>query len=265
MKNTILLFLALTACASAQPFNVPHYHRATAVAATPPTDSLKLRLVASSITGKSSGDTTYIWPATVGPTAYQLAASSKPRWYADSLNGKPAVRFDGSDDLFVTGGNVETWSYAVTVVMVAKASKPDAIIVYHENALSGERFYTTSYWPELGGANGQLRFVSTGSANNAAYSANAAGIAPFYWVAYDDRTLATNEITVDLNRAAATVYAANNNSTARHAANPMTIGGRAGPQFVLDGLIAEVLIYSKILTAQERTQLDAYISATYGL
>lgn len=101
MRNTILLFLALTACASAQPFNVPHYHRAAASSGTLTVlDSLFVRLDAIDTVGYVTKDAVGYVSAWKDKSPYawrylQRFAAFQPRWFPDSINGKPGIYIQG--------------------------------------------------------------------------------------------------------------------------------------------------------------------------
>lgn len=259
--------LALLLCATAQAQFMPFAMWRTASAAAPPTDSCRIRLVASSITGKSNGDTTYIWPAVVGPNAYQKTSSLKPIYYADSLNGKPAVRFDNTDDIMETAA-FSCISKTITVVAVGRlrAAHPIANIMceFGPNIFSGANGFTL-YWAYSSFSNKTLIRLASRETNAAALtSTNETYSASFYVVASIDRSVNPDTGSCDLNKQKAYTYTTTDNN-GDHGTYPLYVGARVASVYPMDGMIAELIIYTKLLTAAERAQLDSYINRTYGL
>lgn len=123
--KSLLLFLALTACAWSQP-TMPFAMWKSAAAPTPTLtvlDSLHRWHDAAQITGKSDGDTLYIWPdlSPTGGHLYQFTGARKPVYRTAQVNGQPAVYFDGVDDFMTGTGIVPYKNSEVTIFVVWRA------------------------------------------------------------------------------------------------------------------------------------------------
>lgn len=266
MKNTILIFLALTACASAQPFNVPHYHRVTATAFTPASlESLIFWVSADSITGKASGDTLYRWDDLSGRGAnlLQATASSKPVYRADSLNGKPCVVFDGSNDVMASAINLQNDSNVVTILIVAALHKPAAASIIIEGASNSYYVGASVVTPRsLGFAlrnltrSSYLREHSTsvGITATALYCRGRKTFAdaPYSWVSLGADS--SSSVTFD-------------NYTAPGLFPPSTlaVGARSAGALQSACSIYEIAIYKRYLSEDDISSLRAYVLAKYGI
>lgn len=140
MKNAILLFLALTCIGSAQPFNVPHYHRAASSAAWYPLaigDSLKYLFDPDTLGAtRADGDTTYVWRNLARTDhrsqAYQTTASRKPL-YRDS-SGLRWLQFDVTDDRILTSTEDPAIVQPYTVYSVFKVVSTGSYPSLDDNA-----------------------------------------------------------------------------------------------------------------------------------
>jgi hypothetical protein len=106
------------------------------------TDGLYFRLDASAITGLVDGDKVATWVDTGSAmkNATQSVEGAKPTYKTNILNGKPVVRFDGTDDTMVIASSTSSFNFLhnaqATVFIVSKpgvSSDPNARYVYLTN------------------------------------------------------------------------------------------------------------------------------------
>ncbi|MBO9610639.1 MAG: DUF4832 domain-containing protein [Paenibacillaceae bacterium] len=230
----------------------------------PPADQV-LWLKADSITGLNNGDNVSAFADSSGNAnhAVQNTSAKQPKYYANVVNGKAAVRFDGTDDYMSMGSPASlNLQNDATIITVAKSQgtavrgiygRGEALRISSSDTAARLWVRNTSHtvqtvsgtvysgtWNALGGtysqADGKLNFYKNGSLAGSGYlGGQIRNISP------DDQ--------------------------------PNTIGAymawHTGDQKYIDsffqGDIAEVIIYNRVLTANERQDVFAYLSAKYGL
>ncbi|MEK9985208.1 MAG: immunoglobulin-like domain-containing protein, partial [Opitutae bacterium] len=214
-----------------------------------PTDGLVLHLDAESLSDlHSHGDTiTSPWTDLSGEGNHADNISGDPKWIEDGLNGRPIVNFDG-DDLIWTTKNFEPDLANYTIISIAR--------------------YT-------GGGNG--RVIST-RARNYMFGFHGGSVRRFHsdgWAAnsYHHDTiwhLHVGDVN-DQDRANFWVdgrqYA--NNSTGLHNTNykpdQIQLGGWLTNREMSKCEVAELIIYNRVLTAEERTKLSNLLNYKYAL
>lgn len=258
------LILALLLCATAQAQFMPFAMWRTASASFDPAsiDTLRLWLKADAITGKSSGDTVYRWPASVGGDAFQLTAARKPIYYADSVGGKPSVKFDGSDDAMISSTVLNSGSGTVFIVVKAHpvnaSTNPGYIISYHDPAGLNYQGGCCYYW----------------AADSTGYSGRVGSYASA-WKASASYTYLTPQIVTS--RLSGTVSAMYINgaigtqkTTAASALGGLyvIIGAQINSSTIADAAkahISEVLVYTTALSDTDRGKVETYLKAKYGI
>lgn len=263
----LLIFLALTACAWSQPTMPFANWKSAAVSSWTPAsdDSTALWLRADAVTGKSAGDTTYIWPAYIGQNAYQLTAASKFRWYPDSLNGMPALTADGVDDI-MSVASVTLGGPNLTLCVVARRAVPvgEKVIVElstNNNAVFGGFLYAST--PDSG-----RQYMASGPTPgyNRANTRAITGAAPYYFIASSRRGFAFDlQTRVELNADSAQYMTLNSvQQTGGYTSYPLFIGARSG--IVVPGrlTIAEIIIIRRFDYAT-LANLRQYVQTRYGL
>jgi hypothetical protein len=227
-----------------------------AALATPVTDGLVMHLAADAITGVSNGGTVANWPDLSGYNRHgiQTDFSKQPKYYTDVLDGKPAVRFDGVDDviwLLDAGAAINLNSLSVFVVgQFTNLSKFDQYM------LSG-----------LGDTvpNSRLR-IALSKSNNMPI------------VHYRVGNSVDRPAWSPLADANFHVYAVNSQMTGfldgaekGTSANSITavppllnLGAIRGTSNFFEGNIAEVIIYNRVLNAEEREKVGIYLSNRYA-
>ncbi|MEO7313532.1 MAG: LamG-like jellyroll fold domain-containing protein [Chitinophagaceae bacterium] len=184
--------------------------------------------------------------------ASQSIPTSQPLWVANVLNGKPVVRFDGANDLMTTDVNGPGGT-EFTFFVVAK-SDGQRILSYNDG--NGYVLYSYAITNQFvisndGGPYGGL---------------NPAINDPSYFVAGCARYKAStsNGMQTFLNGSLVAQRDAENIAALPNA--PLQIGGApGGTTEVINGDVAEIIVYNRALTDAEKSLVDNYLSVKYGL
>lgn len=190
------------------------------------------------------GDAVESWTGR-GPNAgvaSQSTVAKRPEYKTGIINGKPVVRFDGVDDLLThTFGSSLSQANTIFVVGNINGAGPE----YFIDGLDGSNrhiiYRSGGNWFIFSGAN-----VSGGTsdANKHIFTAVFNG--------------ASSSLRVD----GASVLSGN---AGAHSVGGLTIGANNSESILLDGDIAELIVYSDSLTTDERDQVEEYLSGKYGI
>lgn len=89
-----------------------------------------------------------------GPIAAQTSAANRPSYVTNTLNGKPAIRFDGSNDGLNLGNLSHLFPTAATVIIVARVQDATYNLFSTANA-------STARWNDGSGNSNLFAFTST--------------------------------------------------------------------------------------------------------
>lgn len=198
--------------------------------------------------GGTDGASITNWPdiGGAGRTASQATAGAKPTFKVNVLNGQPVARFDGGDMLQTA---VLSLPQPLTILAVWKQRIVPAV---------GQQFRVID-----GGANDQDTLYTDRASGKFAIYSTAAG---FQGAAYDTNF---NIWCGVFNGAASNLRVAGGAGTAGTVGTTtmtkITLGGSGGGGFLLDGDIAEALIYSRALAIPEINKLGWYLARKYAL
>ncbi len=227
--------------------------------AAAPAGALKLWLTADTLAGSlSDGDLVQKWPATVGPDALvppgklrSGASPAAPTFVAAAIDGKPAIRFDGVDDLLAIRGFANRYlaGKGFTILMVTQSSSPSFGIC--GNGLTGSggipRLYLTR--------------------NTFRYNVLDKGLA----LHVPDRQSAVSTFTHD-GRETIAAYVNGKLQGRQSALPPVSAfggGNLAMPFWSGDknypGDIAEVIAFDRCLTDEQRRGVEAYLAEKYRI
>ncbi len=229
--------------------------------AEPVMQNLKLWLRADSLSHLQNGAVVDTWndESGLGHNAYS-SSTSRPTYYSSAINGRAALRFDGSNDqLFISGSSDYNFTEATiftvrspqnragTVISIAKDGTlfDNEFLIYgnHTYHVTGAGVFTVK---------GHQSVPST-----AFFTTSVIGSSP-------------SDIYYGINGVASTLSATPSNgggSTMPSVTRNITIGGRGlnvyGESF--QGDIAEILVYSGKLNAQEIQSVEYYLSGKYSM
>jgi hypothetical protein len=201
------------------------------------------------------------WNSKVGGvTATQTTANNRPEYRASGMNGKGALYFDGTNDQINTTFNANSLSGYVTYAI---AVIPDAVMVdtksnfepvlYARGSSSNGVNVNTSSTPK--------RWTATH--RNTLYNSTVGGaVAASSQIVLT--TIDATTFTVRVNGTQGTqagTFASGSNET-----NAIFQVGRDGAQLrYFSGVIAEILLYSRTLTASELSSVEKYLAKKWNV
>jgi hypothetical protein len=228
---------------------------ARAALAMPVTDGLVMHLAADAIPAVSNGGSVANWPDLSGNNRHgtQTDFAKQPKYYTQVLDGKPAVRFDGIDDviwLLDAGAAINLNSLSIFIV-----GQFTNLNRFDQYMLSG-----------LGDTvpNSRLR-IAISKSNNIPIVHYRVGnsVDRPAWSPLADTNFhifAVNSQMTGFLDGAEKGTSANSISVSPPLLNLGAIRGTAN---FFEGNIAEVLIYNRVLNAAEREQVGIYLSNRY--
>ena len=213
-----------------------------------PADGLVLHLDAGAFIGTlADGDLVTTWPDLSGQGNHADNTSGDPKWVASGLNRRPVVNFDG-DDLIWTTKNFETDLANYTIISVARYTGGDServISARNRNYILGfhggvvRRFFSDGWASNQGGGD-TLWHIHVGTVNNQD-QAN-------FWMD-------------------ATQYANNHNglNNTTYMPDQIQLGGWRTNAEMSKCEVAELIVYNRVVTEEERNTLTSILNAKYGL
>lgn len=227
----------------------------------------KLWLASDKITGKNDGDSIALWPDASGNgnDATQSTEINRPIYKTSIKNGKPVVRFDGSND-FMLAPSLGLGSASLFVVAkqdLVKTSGAHALISTRPNTTYMELYLGSSASPEVGQVVAQ---ISTGS-----FVGNRNGSPSTSWSLVEAifKGDSTPSIRAGINGSLSEGidFGSLPSSYSINGTSNFTIGQLGGiiAGYYFDGDIAEIVVYSRALSDSERQDVEAYLTAKYAL
>ena len=218
-------------------------------AAFTPTDiaGLVLWLDAANITGLNDGDPVATWPdaSDEANDATQATEDYRPTYQTNELNGKPVVRFDGSNDWLVLDTNITASSVWTCFHVLKKTGSYMFGVANHDHAHGATAFNS---W-----INDQL-YVNDGTKN---YYVNSQ-----LWTSH---TIVATKLT---------------GGTCTGWRNGITLGAFSASSAASEGVfnsigklntnystgdIAEIIIYNSALSDGDRGDVESYLSTKYNI
>jgi hypothetical protein len=205
----------------------------------------------------SDGDPVSSWTDSSGNGrhATQGTSGARPIYKTSILNGQPVVRFDGVDDYLFLGNLSAAFPSAATLFVVCTISGTGP-------GMSGYSVYGTgdndAWWWHASGDGYQGAFRATraeafpsGGTNSGTHLFTLQSSASLYEMFHNGSSLGT--------------YSAGYNAgTAHYIASLDVSGGPRGDRY-LKGDIAEIVIYSSVLTGTDRGLVETYLNAKYAV
>jgi hypothetical protein len=238
--------------------------------ATVPMSGLKVWLQADSL-GLSDGTAVSSWTDISGNgfNAAQATGGQQPVFKTAIRNGKPIVRFDGTDDVLGLSGSALGIFNNIgggTVFVVCSDTNNAAGAAGHYSVVfssgtTGNRIVlltkeTVSQISSKGkrlDADANIFSTATYSAGFHVLTANA------------DWSGNSNQLFVDGVGATATAYSGGGNTSATNSVFAGVGANTAVGANAFPGDIAEVLVFNRVLTATERNQVHGYLGSKYNI
>ncbi|NDF22618.1 MAG: DUF5011 domain-containing protein, partial [Euryarchaeota archaeon] len=213
-----------------------------------PADGLVLHLDAGSFVGDlADGDVVTSWPDISGAGNHADNTSGDPKWLATGLNGRPVVNFDGNDLIWTTK-NFEPDLANYTMISVARYTGGDNervistrsrnfLFGFHGNSI--RRFYSDG-WANNQGGSDTLWHLHFGTVNNQD-QAN-------FWL--DGQHLANNH---------------NGLHNTNYKPDQIQLGGYGTIHEMSKCEVAELIVYDRVVTPEERNTISALLNAKYTM
>lgn len=193
----------------------------------------------------------------------QATGAKQPTFKTAIVGGRPVVRFDGVDDGLASAASVDlSASTGLTVFVVMSAtSGSDRAIAEMSTDTNGQ----TDSWILHRAASDKVGSYHKGVAPSVFESTRTLTTTPRIAVATMDRTLSSAESTVWVDGDSAGSRFLDGDITGTFGNRTVYMGARAGTSLFLAGDVAEFGIYNRALSTGERTTLQNYLSAKYGI
>jgi len=219
------------------------------------TNDLVLHLDADAITGLSDNDSVTQWDdlSGEGNHATQTTEANRPTYKTGVLDGKPVVRFDGSNDhLLVSSFSHLNEKSGATIIFMYKHADTHSgqYLIWADGNILIDA--VNDFGNPTGWNNFRVRWNLGGTWRND----HIAAISTQEWqqvvITFDG---GETKFYTDGN----IVYTGSDTQTSISASSPnYMLGGRAAGRY-FDGDIAEILIYDRALSGSEREQVEQYL------
>lgn len=233
-----------------------------------PQAGLLLALNAADLTNTySDGDAVGVWPNAIGPLLGATASSARrPVLTISGINGRPAVRFDGSDDFMSLSSGFRDFTAGMSLYIV---KRPTVLRAASKIFLLGNGPAIQNVGLGRAGTTSGYQYHTTNSSNSFSWFDTSSGLVP------------GEAALVSVHQEAG---AANSLSFAESAKNGLPLFGKnvyvppvatrslnyiAKSYWTQDQLfqgdIAEILLYNRVLSYAERAAVHSYFSQKYSL
>jgi|WetSurMetagenome_2_1015567.scaffolds.fasta_scaffold01074_11 hypothetical protein len=213
-------------------------------------------LAADHVSGVADGGAMSAWNDSSG-NGYNLAQgtpAAQPHWQDNIINGKPVVRFDGGD--YMSVGNVFSIGDTLTIIVVLRKNITTRATILGQENTTGAFQFEINYG--IDGAVGTIintTFISYGSGatrpantpNMITYTRNGAG-----------DTHAEYEM-------GSPIILGTHNTTSFTGNGSKYIGRRGNASQMYVGDIAELMLWSTCLTADQLNDAHVYLAKKYAL
>jgi len=190
-----------------------------------------------------------------GRHAGQTTAANRPD-YASTLNGKSVVGFSGSPEV-LTGAQIVSGAATPTVFVVGRATGTNAqecfVNLSSDSATVGGHFNVT-FEPGLRIIGGATTFAGASIVTESIFTLGVSNPSvgdAYCYVNGDERSVSSTGVTsINLNGTQYSVGAG---------------GAGFAASYFLNGIVAEILVYTRVLTDAERQRVESYLSAKWGI
>lgn len=226
-----------------------------------PADGLQLWFKADALSG-THGATVDQWPDSSGSNrnANQAVNALKPLYVTNAIGGKPAIRFDGSDDVLSVDDS-PVWAFTnFTFFVVLKKT------------VSSASWWLNAWLAQDPGAGSFNKWIWSSSVGDVVWHINRPGTGSAELHGNTATLLTTNVYLLEM-RKTGSIYDFFRNGAADgvrtnalavpDCSAALTIGRAEGGS--MQGDIAEIVVYNRSLGEAERQQAGDYLALKYGL
>jgi Domain of unknown function (DUF2341)/Concanavalin A-like lectin/glucanases superfamily/Fibronectin type III domain/SdrD B-like domain/Calx-beta domain/IPT/TIG domain len=220
----------------------------------PVTSGLSLRLDAGTVATTGANVTSWTDQSGATNSAGQATVANQPTLVQNAINGKPAIRFDGTNDSLVTTNNIIPANSNYTVITVDKRNAVPttfAPIVANVSNFSGNNAVHFGYISNTNFRFSQFANDLDGTVDS--YIAGNPGLTSGTFDSSVGHKLYRNGLEI----------ASNTNTTGLATTDKIGIGVWNNSSFY-NGDIGEILIYNRALSTSEQKQVECYLAAKYG-
>ncbi|MBK7764188.1 MAG: hypothetical protein IPI46_12730 [Bacteroidetes bacterium] len=201
----------------------------------------------------------------------QTDLSKQPEFIENVLNGKPVIRFDGIADILQSNASLELSNTPRASVFVVNRASNDASIIEQSQNLntSSGGFYIIDNYQSIGHA-AAVKGNSPGPYNNyiSTFKSSTISTTPKIISLTIDKTQTSylNQLKLRLNGTELTNSNGYGGTHTDYLANDtIYVGGRGSGGSNLDGDIAEIIIYDRLLTTSEISKVEIYLNQRYNV
>jgi hypothetical protein len=186
--------------------------------------------------------------------------------YNSANNG--SLVFDGINDYFVTDTNLDlsdTDKLTILLILKTTASTAERMILEHSVNWNGNNSFGT-----IATSSGKMQFTDHNQGYNVLNTTETITDNNWHLLSItSDRSLgATNQSLIYIDGNASSVEniaGLTNDNSGNYADVPLYLSSRAGTNYFFNGSLAQVLIYKRVLTAEEIQQNFNAVKLKYGL
>ena len=215
----------------------------------------------------SSGNIVQDWRSLVGSYTLTQSTSANRPTRSGTVNGLPTVVFDGTNDgLSVANFNMTAGGQRFSLWAVfSSVSGGDRVICEHSS-----NFNNTSGGFLLARlASNVVSLAKSANAPSSIYAAfdttDTVTTTPKAFLGFHDGTLSINETSGRLNASTAGTRSPNSDTNANNVNTTLFVGSRGNSSLYLNGQICELGFSTSIMTADEISQLETYLSQKWAL
>lgn len=188
-----------------------------------------------------------------GRSAVQATAAARPTWQASAYQNKPTLRFDGGDDQLILPGHESEQVPNITLFIVAMTlSAGGRLLIAKGQNASGWTNPYARWILYVGGGQFDTRWNGSGATRSGTWTANDLKILELL----DNDTYANGVQMQNL---------ADSDLTYPNGLTPILISGNGVGSERWQGDVAEILIYNRSLTPEERTTIRNLLAGKYGI
>lgn len=204
---------------------------------------------------KDSSDLTSIWYDRSGNGNHATAAgAARPTWVANQKNGRGIMRFGGAQQLTLPSGLYTLPSAANTRFVVAKRASSSGTVETILNLSDGTTAEAFEIYSSVAGTYQSRNREGAGTNVTLTGTLTNYNIFESYFNGSNSQSGSINNGSVDTRTA-----------TTATGINSGAIGANNSSTLYLTGDVAEIILYTRELTATERSTIKTYLSVKWGI
>lgn len=199
-----------------------------------------------------------------GNNATQTASTNQPTLITGAINGKPAISFDGTNDFLSVADDATISPEKVSVFIVCSANST----VSNRQYVGKCNNMQTSGYGIVGYANDANGFINSSAAPQygGSFPANTFGVLSLIY----DPAKAADQIRMSIasgsgNGSQTTIYTGTKTAAISNDSSPLYIGSWGGTKYLNKCRIAEILVFDRAVSDQQRALVEGYLKEKYNV